>query len=160
MEDDILTKIKKEKNRLNMAILYQKKENINQLKNLHNHSTITFKDNYYDGKGFESSERDRDGNLLQRYEKAYQITTTEEQNTMMYNTADKITKDDYSNFTNWCTDNVNGAVEAGGLEGADSTTFWPNSYFKDIERKNSGERIDNKLKINDVNKGNENKQKN
>ena len=73
----------------------------------------------------------------------------------MYNTAKDITEKDYTEFFNWCTDNVNGAVEAGGLEGADKTTFWPNSYFKDIKNKNSGVRIDNKLKINDVNKGND-----
>ena len=115
----------------------------------------TFKENYYDGKGFENSERDRDGNLLQRYEKAFQISTNDTQDLDMYNTAKDITEKDYTEFFNWCTDNVNGAVEAGGLEGADKTTFWPNSYFNDIENKNSGVRIDNKLKINDVNKGND-----
>ena len=155
MEDDILTKIKKEKNRLNMAILYQKKENINQSKNLHNHSTIHLRIIIMIEKALKVQKE-----MVIFFNDMKRCTKLQEQNTMMYNTADKIIKDDYSNFTNWCTDNVNGAVEAGGLEGADSTTFWPNSYFKDIERKNSGERIDNKLKINDVNKGNENKQKN
>lgn len=117
----------------------------------------TFKNNYYDGKGFKTSERDKDGNILQRYEKALNITTTEAQDAKMFKSAKDITKADYSEFFNWCTDNVNGAVEAGGLNGADSGSFWPNSYFNDIENKNNGTRVDDKLKINDVTKNESNK---
>jgi hypothetical protein len=110
----------------------------------------TFKEDYDDGEGFRNSERDSNGNLIQRYEKAFQITTTEEQDTKMFKTATEVTEKDYDLFNNRCTNNVNETLKSGDQKSGDA--FWPSTNFRNIEENNKGKRVDSQLKINNPKK--------
>jgi RHS repeat-associated protein len=117
----------------------------------------TFKDNYYDGKGTETSERDEDGNVKQRFRDGYKIETTSDQDSKMKVAAEKTTKELWYEWNN-CTHVVQYALDAGGLENGEWTPgsimsppiphVTPNAKQKEIESKNEGTDVDEKLKRN------------
>lgn len=124
----------------------------------------TFKNDYDDGKGKETSETNSSGETKQRYEVGYRIKTTKEQDAKMNKAAKETVEEGYSLFTNNCTDVPTNALDAGGLKNGetsnggsvdvpiigkvslDTKNIKPSSKQKAIEENNKGQRIDEQLK--------------
>ncbi len=111
----------------------------------------TMKDDYHDGKGFESSKRSEDGTLVQRYGEAYLIKTTEDKiDKKMHVAAKKEVIRKWENWTN-CTHVCEDALDAGGFEDGESgwlytPNFYPQSKQESIEENNEGVDKDEVLK--------------
>jgi hypothetical protein len=125
----------------------------------------TFKDDYDDGKGLETSHKDKDGKVLQRFTSAFQITTSAETDEKMKEGAEKTFKKSYNTCTgNQCTRVVKNALDAGGLKNGEKSkvtkyqgksdipyqtteeNYLPITKQEEIERSNKGTKIDEKIK--------------
>jgi len=112
----------------------------------------TFKDDYDDGKGTETSHKDSEGNIIQRYDRAFKITTDKETDEKMKVAANKTFDKPYSLVfpERNCSTVAKNALKAGGLKtGEWDYTLQPN-LFPDtkqtwIEIKNKGEKIYDQL---------------
>lgn len=127
----------------------------------------TFKHDYYDGKGKETSEKEADGTPTQRFTSGYRITTKPDKDELMKAAASAEVKTSFLTTVKDCTKVVKAALDAGGLQNGESTTvttkptptrfgntpqiqvivphFWPTDKQKVIEQKNPGVRIDTQL---------------
>ena len=140
-------------------------ETFNTFDDFVNSEHNTFKNDYDDGKGFENSEKNADGEIKQRYKEGYRIETTAEQDKKMTEAAKKTTENGYNMFTNNCTHNCKDALDAGGLNNGENTlinsipvpifggtlevyerNFSPSAKQKEIEKSNRGKDIDSSLK--------------
>ncbi|MDM1346902.1 hypothetical protein [Myroides marinus] len=123
----------------------------------------TFKHNYDDKEGKKSSEKDKNGIIIQRYTSAYKIPISYKQATKMRSAAKQYTHENYNElnwtmFGNNCTENVRQALDAGGLKNGEYATdddiwtivpnFTPLAKYRYIVLENSGEDISDLLKIN------------
>ncbi|MFL0108832.1 RHS repeat domain-containing protein [Tenacibaculum maritimum] len=124
----------------------------------------TFKSDYDDGKGKETSHIDSKGKVMQRFRDGYRIKTTKKQDASMKKAAETETKKDYSLTKSNCTHNCKAALDAGGLKNGESTTstlidrrngdsmkasspnFTPNAKQEEIKKSNKGVDISNQLK--------------
>lgn len=136
------------------------------LQSFANSEQNTFKNDYDDGQGLITSEREEGDKIKQRYEVAYRINTTEEQDEKMKEASKKIVKKGYGLFTNNCTDVPSNALKAGGLKDGETTNhgktstkyfgkftydtknFLPSTKQREIEKNNQGKRVDEILKPN------------
>ena len=100
----------------------------------------TFKDDYddveYGYKPFENSEKNSDGVIQQRYEKAILLTSSSENDAKMKKTANQTTATDYSMFLNNCVDNVEATLKVGGFKTGSGNGMDPSDKFKDIKNLN------------------------
>ncbi|UIR57109.1 DUF6443 domain-containing protein [Sphingobacterium sp. SRCM116780] len=96
---------------------------------------------------FDNSERDSKGNIMQRFEKGYQITTDPTTDKKMKEAAMIKTAEEYSTLFNNCTHNVESALKTGDLKTSNSSSYYPKAKFEDIQKNNKGTRIDEKLKF-------------
>ena len=127
----------------------------------------TFKDDYDDGKGLNTSHRDKNGKIIQRFENAYQITTNVKTDALMLNAAEKVFDEPWSEVSsfgqaNQCTTVAEKALNAGGLKNGENqptgrynnqtgeeileNNYLPAAKQKAIEMKNKGKDVDNKIK--------------
>ena len=135
---------------------YTSSETFSSLEEFSNSEHNTFKADYDDGRGTETSEKGKDGNVKQRYDRGLRIKTTKEQDAKMTDAAKKTTEKGYSSMTNNCTHNCKEALDAGGLNNGENSpgaygilpnpNFTPNSKQNEIERSNKGTRVDDQLK--------------
>lgn len=121
----------------------------------------TFKDDYDDGKGLGTSHKDKDGNFVQRFTDAFQITTDKKTDEKMKEAAAKTFEKPYSILKgNECTSVVKNSLRAAKLKdgevtrinagmpyAADKKNKFPLDKQKQIERSNNGKKIDDSLKI-------------
>lgn len=135
-------------------------ESFDTLEDFSNSEHNTFKADYDDGKGIETSEKDGDGNIKQRYDEAYRIETTAEQDKSMLESATKTTEKGYSATSNNCTHNCRDALRAGKLndgednkkgndkawDGAVNENFLPSSKQRAIKKFNEGTDVSDKIK--------------
>ena len=135
-------------------------ETFESLEDFSNSEHNTFKADYDDGKGKETSEQDSDGNVKQRYNDGYRVKTTRGQDSDMIKAGQKTTEKGYSSLTNNCTHNCRDAARAGNLnDGEDSKkgndkswsgglkeNFFPSSKQKAIKKFNKGKDVSDKLK--------------
>ena len=129
----------------------------------------TFKDDYDDGKGIKTSHRDADGNVIQRYENAFQITADAKTDTEMIKAGSEVFNEywnqvDYkspiSSFgqANQCTTVAEKALDAGGFNNGEMTpyikigdyeigtrNYLPAAKQKGIEKRNTGTDVDSKI---------------
>jgi RHS repeat-associated protein len=121
-------------------------ENFDTLEDFTNSEYNTFKSDYDDNKGKETSERDGDGNIQQRFKDGFLIKTTKEQDVKMSKAARKETEKEYSTASSNCTHVVKEALNAGGLKnGEASTNYFPKAKQAKIEKENKGTDVDKKL---------------
>ncbi len=123
----------------------------------------TFKDDYDDGKGQTSSHKDKDGNIVQRFTEAFQITTDKASDEKMKIAAAQTFETPYSiPVGNECTTVVTNALNAGNLKNGETNPDIPippvtgggmvriNNLPIDkqhaVERLNKGTDIDAKIK--------------
>lgn len=129
----------------------------------------TFKEDYDDGKGTETSHRDGDGNIIQRYQEAFQITTDSETDKKMVEAGEKVFEKPWSVVSsigqaNQCTTVAEKSLNAGGLKNGESSdkkivspksgswfiqrtlNYLPAAKQKAIEAKNKGKDVDDKIK--------------
>ncbi|MGQ2985379.1 DUF6443 domain-containing protein [Flavobacterium sp.] len=114
----------------------------------------TFKADYDDKNGTQTSEKDSDGNIKQRYDQGYRIKTTKAQDEKMKKAA-KETVDNGFGFNTNCTTVATEALDAAGLNNGEVSNdgpfglsfgnYWPSSKQKEIEKSNPGKDIDNLL---------------
>jgi hypothetical protein len=121
----------------------------------------TFKSDYDDGKGKETAEKDKDGNVKQRYKQAFRIETSKEVDAKMNEAAKETTEKGHSWTINNCTSNVENALDAGGLKNGENTevktfripftnksatfslrNYLPQTKQKEIESSNVGTDVD------------------
>ncbi|MCU7616199.1 hypothetical protein NZ698_03225 [Chryseobacterium sp. PBS4-4] len=127
----------------------------------------TFKEDYDDGKGLSSSHRDSNGNIIQRYQNAYQISTSEETDANMIKAGTEVFDSKWTQFktltqANQCTTVAEMALNAGGLQNGEQnktgrydaktgeeyieTNYLPAAKQRAIEMKNKGKDVDYKIK--------------
>ena len=90
----------------------------------------------YGYKPFENSEKNSDGVIQQRYEKAILLTSSSENDAKMKKTANQTTATDYSMFLNNCVDNVEATLKVGGFKTGSGNGMDPSDKFKDIKNLN------------------------
>jgi RHS repeat-associated protein len=118
----------------------------------------TFKDDYDDGNGKETSHRDYSGAIIQRFEEAFLIPTSKEQDDAMNAAASNVFNTKYSiRSGHQCTTVPEMALQAGGLndgedrypgnnsswDGVFDENIFPISKHHAIEDLNNGIEIDN-----------------
>jgi RHS repeat-associated protein len=124
----------------------------------------TFKDDYDDGKGLETSHKDKDGNIIQRFEKAYRIESDAGTDGKMEKGASKTFNEPYSMFNgNQCTRVVKNALDAGGFANGETIEYnssgagqiksvvpaWlPITKQKSIEKRNKGRDVTGSIRRN------------
>ena len=121
----------------------------------------TFKDDYDDGKGLETSHKDEEGNIIQRFDEGYRIDSDPKTDEKMKVAANKTFDEKYNICTgNQCTRVVRNALNAGGFnngednkkgnngiwDGLINENIFPISKQKAIEKFNKGTDIDKQLK--------------
>ena len=97
---------------------------------------------------FQNSERDSQGKIMQRFEKAFLINTDKNTDKKMSETAQVKTAEEYNFFINNCTHNVESTLKTGGMKTSDTGSYYPKAKFEDIQKNNKGTRIDSQLKFN------------
>jgi RHS repeat-associated protein len=123
----------------------------------------TFKPDYSDGQGKQTSETDSEGNVLQRYTDGFRIATDANTDEKMKTAAAKESGSSYVLGSHDCTHVVTAALNAGGLKNGESTTkvsahpisaevrttktsnWMPTEKQAEIERSNPGMPIDARL---------------
>ncbi|KFF09179.1 SpvB/TcaC N-terminal domain-containing protein [Chryseobacterium luteum] len=144
---------------------------LNEFKNSEHN---TFKDDYDDGQGLRTSHLDSNGNIIQRYQNAYQMKTDGNADKKMIKAASQVFDEywnqlDYENFfssfgqANQCTTVAEKALNAGGLQNGESnytgqydwktgeeykeTNYLPAAKQRAIEMNNpKGKDVDYKIK--------------
>jgi hypothetical protein len=90
----------------------------------------TFKDDYDDGKGLSTSHREKNGEIIQRYQDAFQLTTDSNTDSKMIQAADATFTEPWgqampeniiSGQANQCTTVAENALNAGGLANGEMT---------------------------------------
>lgn len=127
----------------------------------------TFKDDYDDDKGQKTSHRDANGNIIQRYQDAYQITTDAKTDALMIDAGKKTFDKPWAEVSevgqaNQCTTVAEKALDAGGLQNGEMTpyiqiggyeigtrNYLPAGKQKGIEKRNPGTDVDTKIKRTD-----------
>jgi len=125
----------------------------------------TFKADYADGKGKETSEKDADGNVRQRFDQGYQIKTDEATDEKMKAAAGEEAKTAYVLGKQDCTHVAKQALDAGGLKNGEKSevtryqgkseipykstenNYFPTAKQAATEKKNPGTRVDQQLKL-------------
>ena len=118
-----------------------------------------YRSNYDKGK-VTDAETDNKGNVIQRYDEAYRIKATPEQDALMNEAAKKETHSKYSELNiggNNCTQNVRSALDAAGLKNGEYSSdediwtivpnFTPNAKYQEIKQSNKGEDVSNLFKL-------------
>jgi len=123
----------------------------------------TFKDDYDDGQGTKTSHKDADGNIIQRYENAFQIAATAEKDAEMLKAASAVfdtpwTQVESIGQANNCTTVAEKALNAGGFKNGEMTpyiqtdaveigtrNFLPAAKQEGIEKRNTGTDVDKKI---------------
>jgi len=145
--------------------VYTSGQSFKSLDEFKNSEYNTFKDDYDDGKGLETSHKDKDGKVLQRFTAAFQITTDKETDVKMKAGTTKTFKKPYSILSgNQCTRVAKNALDAGGLKNGETSkvtkyqgksdlpyqtteeNYLPATKQTEIERSNKGTKIDDKIK--------------
>ncbi|MCK8141820.1 hypothetical protein MW871_07920 [Flavobacterium sp. I-SCBP12n] len=124
----------------------------------------SFKDHYDDLKGKETSHRDDKGNIIQRYQDAYQITTDAKTDALMISAGKETFDKPWAQVSevgqaNQCTTVAEKALNAGSLQNGEMTpyieiggyelgvkNYLPAAKQIGIEKRNSGKDIDSKIK--------------
>lgn len=124
----------------------------------------TFKEDYDDGKGLQTSHRDSNGKIIQRYQDAYQITTDSATDKIMIEAGKNVFNKPWAEVSgvgqaNQCTTVAEKALDAGLLENGEMTpyinikglelgtrNYLPAAKQKGIEKRNEGIDIDSKIK--------------
>ncbi|GEM55874.1 hypothetical protein B0A58_04355 [Flavobacterium branchiophilum NBRC 15030 = ATCC 35035] len=137
-----------------------------KLSDFKNSEHNTFKDDYDDGKGTKTSHRDADGNIVQRYQNAYQIKSDAETDAKMIEAGISIFDTKWTEVkelgqANQCTTVAEKALDAGGLKNGERSDFiqyqaksgipykthemnyLPATKQNAIEKKNKGIDVDN-----------------
>jgi hypothetical protein len=138
-------------------------QHFDNLKQFANSEFNTFKQDYDDGEGKKYSRKDENGNIEQRYKEAFRIKTNENIDVKMNEAAKSSTEKGHFMLGNNCTNNVEAALNAGGLKNGESTSktisipftnksvkvsemnFMPHTKQAEIERSNKGKDVDNFL---------------
>ncbi|MDI9318914.1 MAG: RHS repeat-associated core domain-containing protein [Phycisphaerales bacterium] len=142
---------------------YSKSLHFNSIEDFKNSAHNTFKKDYDDGMNLATSNRDKDGKIIQRYDIGYQIATSAVTDKKMKEAAANVFKSSYSIFTgNQCTAVPRAALNAAGLEdgevstvellflsGRGATYKLPSHKQKLIDARNSGVDISNQLNRSD-----------
>lgn len=128
-----------------------------------------FKSSYRDGKGFETSTKDENGETTQRFNRAFRIKTDTETDNKMKVAAGEEAETSYILGFKDCTHVAKEALDAGGLNNGETSeitryqgkseieyksrenNWWPRSKQNAIEKQNSGTRVDMEI-MNDNNK--------
>jgi RHS repeat-associated protein len=117
----------------------------------------TFKEDYADGMGKESSETDRNGDVKQRFTDGYRIKTDAATDEKMKTAAAKEASSSYVLGSFDCTHVAARALDAGGLKNGetskhplvifdDTQNFLPSEKQREIEKSNVGTSVDAQLK--------------
>ena len=131
------------------------------VKEFANSSYNTFKGNYADGKGKETSETDTKGSVLQRFTDGYRIKTDVATDKKMEAAAEKEIGTSYVLGFKDCTGVPTKALDAGNLNNGESSglgivnnatgeevrdmNWLPSTKQAEIEKSNPGARVDNEL---------------
>nr|WP_313531209.1 RHS repeat-associated core domain-containing protein [Sphingobacterium multivorum] len=122
-------------------------ENFKSLEDFVNSEYNTFKEDYDDVRQgvkdkFATSERDRHGNIKQRYENGFLMRSDKETDKRMKDVAGATTKTDYSAIQNNCISNVQATLKTGNFKTA-NPWYHTNSFgtYEDIRRNNNGYNI-------------------
>jgi len=136
-------------------------ESLDEFKNSEHN---TFKDDYDDGKGLQSSHKDAAGKIIQRYQDAYQITTDSATDQIMIEAGKKTFNKPWAEVSsvgqaNQCTTVAENALDAGLLQNGEMTpyikigktefgtrNYLPAAKQKGIEKRNEGVDVDAKIK--------------
>jgi RHS repeat-associated protein len=133
------------------------------LEEFRNSEYNSFKDDYDDGKGTNTSHKDKDGKIVQRFDNGYRITTSKSTDADMRQAAVKPFEQAYSvPNENECTSVVKSALDAGKLNNGEITrenANMPYAYDKqnklpqdkqtEIEKSNKGVDVDGAIKRTD-----------
>ncbi len=116
----------------------------------------TFKDDYDDGEGLDTSHKDKDGKIIQRYQRAYRIKTSKEADVKMKKAANTTFDKTYKLLINDCTAVPRNALRAGGLKDGEFSAAYPQNIVleknwlpvtkqEEIERSNEGTDVSEQL---------------
>ncbi|WP_343571421.1 DUF6443 domain-containing protein [Sphingobacterium sp.] len=110
----------------------------------------TFKGDYDDTKQgvkdkFAASERDKDGNIKQRYERAFLMRSDKKTDERMKDVANATTKTDYDTFQNNCISNVEATLKIGNFKTGGWYPTNPFGKYEEIRENNNGYNIGNIL---------------
>ena len=112
----------------------------NSLEEFANSEHNTFKDDYDDGRGLETAHRNGEGEIIQRYQQGFRITTSAEVDERMRNAANATFDESYNLLTgSECTAVPRNALDAGGLANGEYTDTHqrdPQNYGETIKEKN------------------------
>lgn len=134
-----------------------------KLSDFKNSEHNTFKDDYDDGKGTKTSHRDADGNIIQRYQDAFQIKSDAETDAKMIEAGSAVFDTKWTQVkelgqANQCTTVAEKALDAGGFNNGEMTpyikigdyeigtrNYLPAAKQKGIEKRNTGTDVDSKI---------------
>ena len=145
------------------------------LKDFSNSQFNTYKENYQDGKGTKTSEKDAQGNTLQRFSDAYRIKSSPGNDVIMQTAAEQNAKGPYQLGSTDCTGVAKCALDAGGLKNGEQeislseminlslsqsgspssigdqlgnsiNNSMPTVKFEEIKKRNAGTDVSNDLK--------------